>query len=537
MANEYQCDTVIIGGGIAGITAAIELLNANQHVIMIDRDKESNFGGLAKESFGGMLMVGTPEQRKGGIKDSTALALQDWSSTAEFGTDDSLPKAWAEMYVNESIDQIYTWLKDKGIGFFPVVHWVERGLFTPGNSVPRFHMVWGTGHGLIETLIKHLRNHPNFNKLTLLFKHRVDDIINEQSAIKGCNGVNEIDNKAFVVKAENTIVATGGINGCMKKVRENWDEEWGTPPKIILNGSHHFSDGLLHDAVQNHGGNITHLNKQWNYAAGVHHPNPKRPNHGLSLVPCPSALWLNSKGERIGPEPMVTGFDTRRLVTQVCQQPGQYSWQVLNWKIAVKELAVSGSQYNDAIKNKNIIAFLKMALLGNKSLVEDLTKNCKDFVVADSIEELAEKMNQLNGSNDINPNTLRYTVDKYDNIIKGGQSYHNDDQLRRITQLRQYRGNKVRTCKFQTIDDRRCGPLIAIREFILSRKSLGGIQTNLKSQVLNAQGDIIPGLYATGEAAGFGGGGIHGKRTLEGTFLGGCILTARKSAQAITQTH
>jgi len=320
-------------------------------------------------------------------------------------------------------------------------------------------------------------------------------------------------------------------------VRENWDEEWGTPPKIILNGSHHFSDGLLHDAVQKHGGNITHLNKQWNYAAGVHHPNPKRPNHGLSLVPCPSALWLNSKGKRIGPEPMVTGFDTRRLVTQVCQQPGQYSWQVLNWKIAVKELAVSGSQYNDAIKNKNIIAFLKMALLGNKSLVEDLTKNCKDFVVADSVEELAEKMNQLNGSNDINPNTLRYTVDKYDNIIKGGQSYHNDDQLRRITQLRQYRGNKVRTCKFQAIDDSRCGPLIAIREFILSRKSLGGIQTNLKSQALNAQGDIIPGLYATGEAAGFGGGGIHGKRTLEGTFLGGCILTARKSAQAITQTH
>lgn len=537
MTNEYQCDTVIIGGGIAGITSAIELLNKNQYVIVVDRDKKNNFGGLAKESFGGMFMVNTPEQRRGRIKDSPDLALQDWLNTAEFEPNDRLPRAWAETYVHESVELIYNWLKEKGIGFFPIVHWVERGLFTPGNSVPRFHMVWGTGHGLIETLIGHLSTHPNANKLTLLFEHRVDDIINEHNIIKGCKGVSEPDNKTFAIKAENTIVATGGINGCMKKVREHWDKEWGTPPKKILNGSHHFANGLLHDSVESHGGMITHLNKQWNYAAGVHHPNPKRPNHGLSLVPCPSALWINNRGKRIGPEPMVTGFDTHRLVTQVCQQPGQFSWQVLNWKIAVKELAVSGSDYNDSIKNKNLIAFLKMALFGNKPLVEDLTNNCKDFVVANSIEELAEKMNELNESNDINPGTLRSTVDRYDNIIKSARSYHNDDQIRRITQLRQYRGNKVRTCKFQSIDDSRYRPLIAIREFILSRKSLGGIQTNLQSQVLNTRGEIIPGLYATGEAAGFGGGGIHGKRTLEGTFLGGCILTARKSAKAITQTH
>lgn len=533
MANRYQCDTVIIGGGIAGITAAIELLNANQQVILVDRETEANFGGLAKESFGGMLMVNTPEQRKGGIKDSPELALHDWFSTAEFDTDDNLPKAWAETYVNESIDMIYHWLKEKGVGFFPVVHWVERGLYTPGNSVPRFHMVWGTGHGLIETLITHLRSHANFTNLTLLFGHRVDDINININTINGCHGINEQDNQPFIIDAENTIVATGGINGCMNKVRKHWDQEWQTPPTTLLNGSHHFSDGLLHDAVASHGGNITHLDRQWNYAAGVHHPRPKRPNHGLSLVPCPSALWVNSKGERIGPEPMVTGFDTRRLVTQVCQQPGQFSWQILNWKIAVKELAVSGSEFNDAIKQKNIIAFLKMALVGNKPLVEYLTKHCIDFVIANTLEELVEKMNQLNDNDEVDLDTLRSTVNLYDNMLKNGKSLHNDDQLRRIAQLRQYRGNRVRTCKSQPINDVRQKPLIAIREFILSRKSLGGIQTNLNSQVLNGNGEIIPGLYAVGEAAGFGGGGIHGKRTLEGTFLGGCILTARKSAQAI----
>ncbi|MFC3151202.1 FAD-binding dehydrogenase [Litoribrevibacter euphylliae] len=533
MTSNYCCDSVIIGGGVAGITAAIELLDANKQVMLLDRDTEANFGGLAKESFGGMFMVNTPEQRWTGIKDSPELALQDWLHFAEFDDDDYWPRAWAECYVNESLEMIYHWLKARGVSFFPVVHWVERGLYSPGNSVPRFHMVWGTGYGLITALIDHLNAHPKRHNLRCLFNHRVDDVLMKGDRVVGCCGVDENSQDAFTITAGNTLVATGGINGSLQKVREHWDPEWQSAPDTILNGSHHFSDGLVHDAVSSHGAHITHLDRQWNYAAGVHHPRPKRENHGLSLVPCPSALWVNALGKRIGPEPMVTGFDTRRLVTQVCQQPGQFSWQILNWKIAIKELAVSGSEFNESIKNKDLMAFLKMALVGNKSLVEDLTQSCSDFIVADSLNELVEKINDQNQGFKMNRSTLQDEIISYDSMISRGKTYRNDDQLRRIEQLRHYRGNRLRTCKYQKILDPEAGPLIAIREFILSRKSLGGLQTNLKSQVLNTQGDVIPGLYAAGEASGFGGGGIHGKRTLEGTFLGGCILTARKSAQAM----
>jgi predicted oxidoreductase len=535
MLTEYQCDTVIIGGGVAGITAAIELLDANQHVVVLDRDTQANFGGLAKESFGGMLMVDTPEQRRTGICDSPELALHDWLSFAEFDEDDQWPRAWAEAYVTESLEMIYHWLKARGVRFFPVVHWVERGLYTAGNSVPRFHMVWGTGYELIQTLIRHLYAHPNADKLRCLFSHRVDDVLTSAKRVKGCEGQDEASGQAFRVLASNTIVATGGINGCLTKVRKHWDKEWNTPPSVLLNGSHQFSDGRLHDAVSHLGAKVTHLDRQWNYAAGVHHPRPKRADHGLSLVPCPSALWVNALGERIGPEPMVTGFDTRRLVTQVCQQPGQFSWQILNWKIAVKELAVSGSEFNDAIRQKDWFGFLKMALTGNPALVEDLMQHCPDFVVADSLEALVAGINEKNQGYEMSYQTVNDELTHYDQTIARGASYHNDDQLRRIEQLRHYRGNRLRTCKYQQILDSSAGPLIAIREFILSRKSLGGLQTNLKSQVLNDTGNVIPGLYAVGETSGFGGGGIHGKRTLEGTFLGGCILTARKSAQAIVQ--
>ena len=316
----------------------------------------------------------------------------------------------------------------------------------------------------------------------------------------------------------------------MNRVRANWHRDWSSPPEVILNGSHHFSDGLVHDAAAERGAAVTHLDRMWNYAAGVTHPRPKRPNHGLSVVPPRSALWLNFRGERIGPEPMITGFDTRRLVTQVCAQEKQFSWQVLNWKIAVKELAVSGSEFNEAIRDKKIFAFLKNVLLGNRGLVEDLIKNCVDFVVAESIDQLADRMNALCGNDDIDQSVLRSTVEGYDGNVGRGPKFFNDDQLRRLTQLRRYKGDKARTCKFQRIDDPKARPLIAIREFILSRKSLGGIQTDVQSRVLDLMGKPIEDLYAVGEAAGFGGGGCHGLRALEGTFLGCCVLTSRKAA-------
>jgi predicted oxidoreductase len=534
----YQTHTVIIGGGISGITAAIELLDANKKVVIFERDLEKNFGGLAKESFGGMFFINSKQQRFSRIKDTVAQAKKDWFSFAEFDKKEVWGKIWANEYL-ESTHKVYDWVTSKKVKFFPVVHWVERGLFQPGNSVPRFHMVWGTGHGLIEALVNHLRSHPNYSKLQVLFEHKAEDFEIVNGIITGISGVNEKDNTPFTCQAENFIVATGGINGSMKKVRQHWHEEWNTPPKTILNGSHQYSDGLFHDKVNEIGGNITNLNLMWNYAAGIPHPYPKRENHGLSLVPPKSALWLNFKGERMGPVPLVTSFDTRYLVTKICEQKKQYSWQLLNEKIAYKELGVSGSEFNEGIKNKNIFSFLQSILRGNKHLIKTLEKDSPNYITANSIEDLVKKMNALTGNDDVTVENIQRSIASYDSNFERGKNMWNDEQIRRIEHARKYKGDRKRTLKPQKLDQKKNYPLIAIREFILSRKSLGGIQTNINSQVLSipdneGEQKAFDNLYAIGEAAGFGGGGSHGKRALEGTFLATCIFTAQKAAEHIT---
>ena len=329
------------------------------------------------------------------------------------------------------------------------------------------------------------------------------------------------------------VIAAGGANGSIERVKANWHRDWGTPPATILNGSHRYADGRLHDAASALGARVTHMDRMWNYAAGVHHFAPRKPGHGLSLVPPRSALWLDARGERIEP-PLVTGFDTRDLVTQVATRPGGYSWQLLNRRIALKELAVSGAEFNPSIRERRWLAFLRDLLLGNRWLVDTLTENCVDFVQADSIEALADKMNALAGSAAIDAARLRATVEGYDAAVARGAPWQ-DEQLRRIDAMRAYRGDRIRTARSQRILDPGGLPLLAIREFVISRKSLGGLQTDLACRVLDAQGAPIGGLYAIGEAAGFGGGGVHGLRALEGTFLGGCVLTGRAAAAAIAK--
>lgn len=534
--QRYQSDVVVIGGGLAGIVAALELLSSGKRVTLLDRDTEENFGGLAKESFGGILMVGTPEQRRSGITDTPELALQDWLTFGDFGRDKAAefwPRRWAEAYVNDSYGELYCWLKERGIRFLPLPLWVERGQFGGGNSVPRWHVTWGTGHGLATQLINTLHAHPRRHALTLKFNHRVEQLTMTGRRVDGCMGMTEDTREDFIVQADAVLVATGGINGSIDRVRQHWHPEWSTPPQTILNGSHKFADGTLHDAVRSAGGNLTFLDRMWNYAAGVHHWKPRKPGHGLSLVPPKSALWLNWRGERIGPQPLVSGFDTRDLVTQICRQERQYSWQLLNQRIALKELAVSGAEFNPSIRDKNIAGFVRDAAFGNRWLLDQMTSNCIDFVVASSLPELVEKMNALQGDSEVDLATVEAVVKRYDAEIDRGPILHNDEQLRRIAHLRNWKGDRLRTCKFQKILDPRAMPLIAIREFIISRKSLGGIETDLDSRVLSTAGDPIPGLYAAGEAAGFGGGGMNGLRGLEGTFLGGCIYSARRAARAI----
>lgn len=526
--THYKTDVLIIGGGIAGIVTALELLNKGIECLILDRDTRERFGGLARDAFGGMALCGTPIQKMNGIKDSPELLLADWHAFAEFGEADHWPRKWAELYADRNNPDIYRWLQTQGVKFFPAVNWVERGEYVPGNSVPRYHIVWGTGWELTEVLIKRLKAHSNWKKLDVQFQHSVNALSTASGAISGCSGINEATGEAFEVQANSVVVATGGINGCLDKVRANWPADWPPAPETILNGSHPYADGRLHDlAAEALSANITHLDKQWNYAAGIRHPKPRMPEHGLSLIPPKSALWMDCRGKRIGPHPMVTGFDTTLLCHRVCEQERGYTWQVLNKKIARKEISISGSEHNPSFRDKKAVKFLKEILLGNDELYGYLTQQCEDVVVANSLPELVDKMNALTGEPLVNLEQMRADIQAYDAQIDRGPAFHDDDQLRRIEHARRWKGDKVRTLKYQKILDPAAGPLVAMREFLISRKSMGGLQTDDRSRVLNNAGVVIPNLYAVGEAAGFGGGGASGKRSLEGTFLSGCILSGR----------
>ncbi|SCY54885.1 FAD-binding protein [Desulfoluna spongiiphila] len=533
--RRFQADVVIVGGGLAGMTAACELLDLGRRVVILDRDVPERFGGLAKESFGGVMMVDTPLQRKNGIRDSPELALSDWLSCADFEEDAHWPRKWAELYVHRSGDIIHEFLKDRKVIFLPVVNWPERGLFKPGNSVPRWHIAWGTGFGIIEGIQGWLRAHHKRGNLEVHFGCKVEALDVSAGTITGVSGSLEGSREPFSATGDAVILAAGGMcGGDLSKVREHWYAPWGAPPEKLLNGSHRYADGLVHDAAEAVGANITHLDKQWHYAAGVDYPNADMPNKGLSLVPPRSALWFNALGERImDPVPLVGYTDTRYLVKQICRQPGQYSFQLMNWKIAIKELAISGSEHMKAFRYKNKVRLLKELLFGNTELVNRLIGESRDFITAGSLDEMVDKMNDMGNPFTVDRHTLKGAVKAYDDQIDRGPAFFNDDQLRRIANFRTYRGDRLRTCKFQKIDAPSARPLIAVREFILSRKSLGGIQTDLSCRVLSQDGTPISGLYAAGETAGFGGGGIHGKGSLEGTFLGSCVLMGRIAAHHI----
>mgnify|MGYP001827766038 FL=1 len=531
--TEYRSQNLVIGGGIAGIVTALELLDGGQSVLIIDRDTPERFGGLALWAFGGMALVGTKEQKRYKIPDSPELALEDWIRFGELGPEDHWPRAWAECYVEQSRELVYDWVKSLGLKFMPAVNWVERGSSIKGNSVARYHLLWGTGRELVQTLITRLMNHPKRDKLTILHCHRATALSFDDGRMSGCTGVDERENTAFAAQADNTIVATGGINGSVGQVRSHWPSHWPPAPVTILNGAHPFADGAIHAAVAAGGGRLTHLDKMWNYAAGVPHPQPHFRGHGLSLIPCKTGLWLSPDGTPLGPAPMVTGYDTRELCRQVAEHP--YTWQVLNWKIATREMAISGAEHNPRIVNHQLIRFLYETLTGGDSLIRQMVSESTEFLVADNLSELAEKMNGLSGEGRIDAERLEARVREYDRVMADPALRAGDSGISRIAGLREWRGDALRTCNMQTIDDPKARPLLAIRLHFISRKSLGGIQTDLQGRVLNQAGAPMPGLYAVGEAAGFGGGGVSVKRSLEGTFLSSCILTGRKTAHAICE--
>jgi predicted oxidoreductase len=527
----YRGQTLIIGGGIAGIVTALELLDGGQSVVLVDRDRPERFGGLARWAFGGMAFVGTAEQKRLKIADSPELMLEDWVRFGELQPGDAWPRAWAECYVEESNALVYLWLKGLGLKFMPAVNWVERGSSVKGNSVPRYHLLWGAGLELVENLIARLRNHPRRDRLTLLHGHRVTALEFSGGGARGCLALDETTGETVSVRADRTVIATGGVNGTADQVRRHWPATWPPPPAVILNGAHPFSDGEIHEECARHGGSLTHLEMMWNYAAGIPHPQPHFEGHGLSLIPCKSGLWLTPSGAPVGPAPMVTGFDTREMCRQVVAHP--WTWQVLNWKIAAKELAVSGSQHNPRIVNHQLFRFLLDLLTANDRLVRQMVAESPEFVVADDVQQLAERMNGLVGDRQMDATALAAHIRAYDQALADPAERAKHAGIQRIQQLREWRGDRLRTCNLQRILDPKAGPLLAIRLHFISRKSLGGIETDLQGRALATDGKPIEGLYAVGEAAGFGGGGASGKRSLEGTFLSGCILTARKAAKAM----
>jgi predicted oxidoreductase len=517
-----RADVVVIGAGIAGLVASLELLEFGRDVLLLDRCEPHELGGLAREAFGGTFMVDTPEQRRSGVHDSFDLAWQDWQTLAGFEEDDVWPRRWAEQYVARARDEVGGWLKRHGVWFFPVVNWAERGVFGDGNSVPRFHLCWGCGQGMVDGVWGAIEKHPRRSAFDLRFRTLVTRL--EPGRVFA--GDDEIEANAIVV-------AAGGIGGNLDIVRKYWPKNMGAPPEKLLMGSHYHADGAMHAEVERLGGNVTHLDRMWNYADAVHHPKPRRKDHGVKLIPPRSGLLLDPGGKRYGPVPVMPTFDAYYALERMCEDDRKYSWLVCNWKIARRELDVSGSEHNPLIREKRLVRFLLSVLVGKPNLVRYFVERCPDFVTADSLPELARKMNELNDDDDLDAELMESEVLRYDGNLKRGKALWNDDQLRRIAQLRNWRGDRLRTAKYVAITDPEAGPLIAIKLQPMARKSLGGIQTDLESRVLDSRGEPIAGLWACGEAAGFGGGGLHGKRSLEGTFLGGCVFSARLAAKSI----
>lgn len=529
----YRADTVIIGGGIAGIVTAIELLDRGVSVLILDRDTKEHFGGQAITAFGGMMLVGTPLQKILGVRDSPDIAFADWCATAEFGDEDVLPKQWARLYCERSFEDIYRWVRRFGVRFLPSIMWPERGYFRPGNSLPRYHIIWGTGQELTARLIQYLLNHPKKQNLAVHFEHRVHDLTLAHGRVTGCRGTDTSARKDFHARGDAVVIACGGMGGDIQKVKKIWPKEMGRFPEDILIGSHPFCDGTGYEMARRAGGRVTNTANMWNYPEGIDHPSPQYPRHGLRVLAPKSALWMDYTGARIGPLPLVGYFDALHASRVVCAQKKPYSWHIMNRKIAVKELALSGSEHNEAIRDKSIIGLIKTVVRGNPGLMDRMIGESKDFIAAGSLPELVDGMNALTGTRDVRLENMERDIRLYDDQIGRGVKFHNDDQLRRIVHARQWPGDRMRTCAFQKILDRKALPLIAIRYKMLTRKSLGGIQTDLGSRAVGAKGKPVPGLYAVGEAAGFGGGGINGKSSLEGTFISNCILTGRIAARSI----
>ncbi|PWB96957.1 FAD-binding dehydrogenase [Homoserinimonas hongtaonis] len=547
-ATPAQSDAIVIGAGLAGLVAAAELIDAGKRVTILDQEPEASLGGQAWWSFGGLFLIDSPEQRRMGVHDSIDLARDDWYGSAGFDRDDedAWGRRWAEAYLDFAAGEKRSWLHAMGVRWFPVVGWAERGGYTAtghGNSVPRFHITWGTGPGLLAPFLARVRAGVESGHVTLLFRHRVDELVVEDGAVVGARGsVLAPDNAArgaasnrdvtadFEVRAASVIVSSGGIGGNHDLVREQWPARMGTPPVSMLSGVPAHVDGRMLGIAAQAGGRLVNGDRMWHYVEGIENYAPVWAKHGIRILPGPSSMWLDATGKRL-PVPLFPGFDTLGTLEHLRTTGHDHSWFVLTQKIIEKEFALSGSEQNPDLTGKDIPLLLQRVRAGAPGPVEAFKDRGADFIVADTLDDLLDRMQRLTPDVPIDAARVRWEIAARDRQLDN--EFSKDSQVNALRQARNYRGDKlIRVASPHKILDPSAGPLIAVKLHILTRKSLGGLQTDLDARVLGSDGAPIPGLYAAGEAAGFGGGGVHGYRSLEGTFLGGCLFSGRTAGRA-----
>jgi predicted oxidoreductase len=543
-----DADVIVVGGGLAGLVAATEIADTGKRVIVVDQEGEQNLGGQAFWSFGGLFLVDSPEQRRLGIKDSYELALQDWMGAAGFDRDEDLwPKRWAEAYVAFATTEKREWLRAMGHRIFPVVGWAERGgqdAMSHGNSVPRFHVTWGTGPGLVEPFERRARDAEASGLLSFKFRHRVDALTVTKGHVDGISGsILEPDDVArgqsssrqvtgdFTLQAQAVVVASGGIGGNHDLVRQNWPKRLGDAPRHMISGVPEHVDGRMIGITEAAGARLINRDRMWHYVEGIANWSPIWPRHGIRILPGPSSMWFDARGKRL-PSPLFPGSDTLAQLHYIMTTGYDYSWFVLTQSIIRREFALSGSEQNPDLTGKNWMMTARRATnKGAPAPVEAFKSKGADFIVRDNLADLVAAMNALSGDNLLKLEHLKAQIEARDREI--ANRFVKDTQVMNIHNSRRYLGDRlIRTARPHRILDPAHGPLIAVKLNILTRKTLGGFETDLDGRVFGHDGQIMPGLYAAGEAAGFGGGGMHGYRSLEGTFLGGCLFSGRNAGRA-----
>ncbi|WP_236239238.1 FAD-binding dehydrogenase [Streptomyces sp. CC228A] len=543
----YDADVIVIGAGLAGLAATAELVDAGRSVILLDQEPEQSLGGQAHWSFGGLFLVDSPEQRRLRIRDSRELALQDWLGTAGFDRpEDRWPRRWAEAYVDFAAGEKRAWLRGQGVRFFPVVGWAERGGYDAtghGNSVPRFHITWGTGPGLVAPFERRVRAGAARGLVQLRFRHRVTGLSRTAGAVDTVSGEVLAPSAAargtassrdttgrFAYRAQAVVIASGGIGGNHDLVRAQWPERLGTPPRRLLSGVPAHVDGLMLGIAEEAGAHHVNRDRMWHYTEGIANHSPLWPRHGIRILPGPSSLWLDARGRRL-PVPLFPGFDTLGTLEHIMRSGHEHTWFVLNQRIIGKEFALSGSEQNPDLTGKSVRGVLARARTDVPAPVRAFMDKGADFVVEPDLAALVRGMNALTDEPLIDEAELRREIVARDR--ETAHPFTKDLQVTAIRGARGYLGDRlIRTVAPHRLLDPEAGPLVAVRLRILTRKSLGGLETDLSSRVLTPDGEPLPGVYAAGEAAGFGGGGVHGYRSLEGTFLGGCLFSGRTAGRA-----